>query len=99
MTKLLYSTGFSGASPTNHSLLLTIVKNDLNTSGIEQDFEFEGQINANRVHMDQLKIVHRNSRIECLVELRPESSLKRVKKTSQIIVDYMGFHPMCKWFA
>lgn len=92
MDTIFYSTGIMGQAP---GFLRTSFEHELKTSEMKQDFEFQGQVKANRVQMDRLKIVHRSSNIECLIEFRTESSLQHAEQTSKIIADYMILHPMC----
>lgn len=89
MYKILYSAELSGPL---QRILQTAFANEVKTI---KDFEYGSHVEANRVRMDQLKIVHRNSRIECLVESCTVSSLHHIEKASKIIVNYMNIHQMC----
>lgn len=79
---------FLGASSQSSDALFDIVKNSLITSGIQQDFNFIGSTNANRVKKRQLHIVHKVSRIRCSLQFESDDL---VQISSKIISKYMRY--------
>lgn len=65
-------------------------------TGLQQDFEFLKRIQANRVHCEQLIVLHKESDIRCVLNFTVHSELLRSKQATKIIGDYMILHPMCK---
>lgn len=51
---------------------------------------------ANRVQSLQTKILHRKSGIECALQFDTQSAFRQSEEATQIILDYMKVHPMCK---
>lgn len=74
--------------------LLIAVQKSLKTSGLQQDFDFSGKVCANRVRSQLLILIHRESRIECLLQFDAGDS--KVEESSEIIRMYMNLHPLCK---
>lgn len=74
--------------------ILTLMEKSLKTSGLQQDFELLGKIRVNRVQSQQLKLLHKVSRIECV--LRFDAGDSKVEESSEIIRIYMTLHPLCK---
>lgn len=62
----------------------------------QKDFEFLCHVKSDRVQSEQIKILHKKSGIECVIQFTSEKQKLRYSKQSQIILDYMSLHPMCK---
>ncbi|XP_055323571.1 uncharacterized protein LOC129578676 isoform X2 [Sitodiplosis mosellana] len=64
-----------------------------NSSRLSSEFELLEKIEANRVQGSQLKILHKKSRIPCILHFGENT---RMKSSSQIIHNYMTLSPICK---
>lgn len=69
------------------------LEDSLKTSGLQQDFDLLGSIDANRVVKNQMQTMHKKSRIQCVLLFDRDSS---VEKASKILSDYMTLNPICK---
>lgn len=61
---------------------------------LRSDYGILGKEKASRVHGNQLKIVHKKSHIQCVLHFEESIAIRR---SSQIIQDYMTFSPICKF--
>lgn len=77
-------------------MILQIYESSLNLLSLKQDFELLDKVRANRVHTQQLKILHRTSQIQCVLQFESNS---KVNRSSEIIHKYMIFNPVCKQLA
>lgn len=68
----------------------------MRTTDQQRDFEFLCHVKANRVQSEQIKILHKKSGIECVIQFSYENQKLRYSRQTQIILDYMSLHPMCK---
>lgn len=73
--------------------LMRSLEDSLKTTGLQQDFDLLGSIDANRVVKNQMRIMHKKSRIQCVLLFDRDSS---VEKASKILSDYMTLNPICK---
>lgn len=85
---------FLDGSNQQPDILLNAVQESLKISGLQQDFDLLGKISANRAQSQQLKLLHKESRIECLLQFDGGDS--KVEESSEIIRIYMNLHPICK---
>lgn len=66
-----------------------------NSSRLDSEFEILQKVEANRVQGNQLKLLHKKSRIQCILHFGDNTAMKR---SSQIIHNYMTLSPICKCF-
>lgn len=85
----------AGIPSTTH-ILQTSFENLMTTTDQQQDFEFLCHVKTNRVQSEHIKILHKKSGIECVIQFESEKQKLRYSKQTQIILDYMRLHPMCK---
>lgn len=64
-------------------------------SRLSSEFEITQKVEANRVQGSQLKLLHKKSGIQCILHFGDNTE---IKKSSQIIDNYMTLNPICKCF-
>ncbi|XP_031625839.1 uncharacterized protein LOC116342388 [Contarinia nasturtii] len=97
--------GFSGAN-TNYNILIDTRKTEkapalllrtfqkfFMSTEAQRYFDFPEKINSNRVLKQQLKMTHKESRIECLLLFDCDIS---VAKATEIIKDFIAVKPICR---
>lgn len=89
-----FITDGSNSSLTPASLLRSL-EESLKTSGLQQDFELLSSINASQAPRKQIKILHKKSRIRCVLLFDNQST---VELATKVISDYMTQFPICKFF-
>lgn len=73
--------------------LFQMLEDSINTSAIKEDFEMLNKVNANRVQNKQLKVIHKKSRIICVLQC-DNSSLLQI--SSEMIRHFMILSPVCR---
>lgn len=58
-----------------------------------------GYVKANRAQSMQSKILHKSSRIECVLQFDTKAAYFQLQQTMEIIVKFMTLHPMCKFIS
>lgn len=94
--QFLISTHLIGSSELPPNMVLQIYVTSLNLVSLKQDFELLDKVRANRVRTQQLKILHKTSQIQCVLQFESNSTVNR---SSEIIHKYMTFNPVCKQLA
>lgn len=77
-------------------VLKTTFANSLGASGQQQDFELLCHVKPNRVQYGQLKVLHKKSKIQCVLKFEDAQHKSRYSKQTKIILGYMSLHPLCK---
>lgn len=86
-------------TPAISRALQTSFENFLKTTSLQQHFEFVGYSKANRAQSMRSIILHKASRIECVLQFDTKSAFLQLEQTTKIIRDYMSLHPMCKFIS
>lgn len=88
----------AGTSLTSRELEV-LIEDLLKTTGLQQDFEFLSNVQDDRTHFGQLKVLHKDSNIVCVLNFSTGAMFLQSEKATKIIRDYMSLHPMCKLFS
>lgn len=83
---------FTGKSEKSPALLLRSFLQYFVTTNVQREFEAPAKIISNRVQKQQLRIIHRASRIECYLLFDNDVS---VIKAAKIICDVITMKPIC----
>lgn len=62
-------------------------------SNLQKEFDVLGLFDANRAQKQQLKLIHKSSRIECLLQFDTDPTLEL---SSKIIKNYIDLSPQCE---
>lgn len=63
------------------------------SSNLQKEFDVLGLLDANRAQKQQLKLIHKSSRIECLLQFDNDPTLEF---SSKIIKNYIDLSPQCE---
>lgn len=87
----IFEIGKSGKAP---ALLLRTFQQYFMSSEAQRYFQMPTKVNSNRVQKQQLKIIHKESGIECFLLFDNDIS---VTTASQIINDFIALKPICMY--
>lgn len=85
---------YAGKTEKAPALLLRTFQKFFTSTNAQRFFDLPEKINSNRVLKQQLRIVHKKSRIECILLFDNDIS---VVKASKIIKDFIALKPICKY--
>lgn len=84
---ILFSLSLKGATTQSFHKLME------KQSNLQKEFDVLGLFEANRAQKQQLKLTHKSSRIECLLQFDTDPTLEL---SSKIIKNYIDLSPQCE---